>query len=367
VRSEFGIGTKVKVVNVPREAENLQGKVGIIAYMENGSVSVDIDGKFISLKLSDIQKVEQAQINRLTSNPSPSIQLRGKKTINFDTQRQDTDRSQAQLIRDFISKTQGTFSANQLDNELGIVGKAKENRRVTLWRLCDEGIIERVKPGYYRVKEAALPDMDWQDADTTSGLDIKLPLEIHNLVEIYHRNILVIAGTTNAGKTAYLLNFVKDNMQRWNIHYFTSELSEQELKKRISKFGDGIDWQFHAHERNSNFDSVIIPDAINVIDYLEPPSGEYFAIGDQIKAIHDRLTTGIAFVAIQKKRKAELGRGAEFSEERARLYLSMDAGKLKIIKAKNWRTDINPNGKVYTFKLTDGCKFINIEEKPRDD
>jgi len=280
---------------------------------------------------------------------------------------QDTDKGLAQLIRDFVSKTQGTFSTTQLDNELGIVGKSKSNRRVILSRLIEEGLIERVKPGYYRVKEASLPDMEWQNADTTSGLDIKLPFGIHNLVEIYPKNILVIAGTTNAGKTAYLLNFIKDNMQRWDIHYFTSELSEQELKKRISKFGDGMDWQFHAHERNSNFDSVIIPEAINIIDYLEPPSGEYYAIGDQIKAIHDRLTTGIAFVAIQKKRKTELGRGAEFSEERARLYLSMDPGKLKIVKAKNWRTEANPNGMLYTFKLTDGCKFIHIEEKPRDD
>jgi hypothetical protein len=280
---------------------------------------------------------------------------------------QDTEKSQAQAIREFVSETQGTFSTTQLDNELGIVGKAKENRRVTLWRLIEDGLIERVKPGYYRVREASLPDMEWQSADTTSGLDIKLPFEIHNLVEIYPRNILVIAGTTNAGKTAYLLNFVKDNMQYWNIHYFTSELSEQELKKRINKFGDGIDWQFHAHERNSHFDAVIIPDAINIIDYLDPPSGEYYAIGDQIKAIHEKLTTGAAFIAIQKKRKTELGRGADFSAERARLYLSMDPGRLKIVKAKNWRTEVNPNGIVYTFKLTDGCKFIHIEEKPRDD
>ena len=272
----------------------------------------------------------------------------------------------AQAIRDFIGKIQGTFSTSQLDNELGIVGKAKSNRRVILWRLIEEGRIERVKTGYYRVKEASLPDMEWQNADNTSGLDIKLPFGIHNWVEIYPKNILVIAGTTNAGETAYLLNFIKDNMQRWDIHYFTSELSEQELKKRISKFGDGIDWQFHAHERNNNFDGVITPEAINIIDYLEPPSGEYFAIGDQIKAIHERLTTGIAFIAIQKKRKTELGRGAEFSEERARLYLSMDAGKLKIVKAKNWRTEPNPNGTIYTFKLINGCKFIDIERKPQD-
>ena len=213
---------------------------------------------------------------------------------------QDRDKGLAQAIREYIGKIQGTFSTNQLDNELGIVGRDKKNRRVVLFRLVEDGLIERVKPGYYRVKEASLPDMEWQNADNTSGLDIKLPFEIHKWVEIYPKNILVIAGTTNAGKTAYLLNFIKDNMQRWDIHYFTSELSEQELKKRISKFGDGIDWRFHPHERNSNFDSVIIPDAINIIDYLEPPSGEYYAIGDQIKAIHDRLTTGIALIAIQK-------------------------------------------------------------------
>ena len=64
---------------------------------------------------------------------------------------------------------------------------------------------------------------------------------------------------------------------------------------------------------------------------------------------------------------AELGRGAEFSLERARLYLSLDNGRLKIVKAKNWRTELNPNGMLYTFKLTDGCKFIQIEKKPQDD
>ena len=280
---------------------------------------------------------------------------------------QDAEKGLAQAIRDFISKIQGTFSTSQLDNELGIVGRTKNNRRVILWRLAEEGLLERVKIGYYRVKEASLPDMEWQNADTSSGLDIKLPFGIDNLVEIYPTNIIVLAGIPNSGKTAVLLNVIKDNMDRWDIHYFTSELAEQELKKRLSKFGGDIDWRFHAHERNSNFDGVIVPNTMNIIDYLEPPSGEYFAISDQIAAIQGRLTTGIAIIAIQKKRKTELGRGAEFSEERARLYLSMDSGKLKIVKAKNWRTEVNPNGMLYTFKLTDGCKFIHIEGKPQDD
>ncbi len=271
------------------------------------------------------------------------------------------ERGLTQSVREFVTQTHGTFSVRQLDDELGITSRQKQQRKTILARLAREGLIERQKVGYYRVKESALPDMDWRNADTNSGLDIRLPFEIHQLVEIYPKNIIIIAGTTNAGKTALLLNFIKLNMHQFEIHYFTSELSEQELSKRISKFGNGIEWQFHPHERNSNFDSVIIPDAVNIIDYLEPPSGEYYAIADQITAIYNRLTTGIAFIAIQKKRKAKLGRGAEFSEERARLYLSMDNGILEIIKAKNRRTKVNPNGRVYTFKLIDGCQFVDVK------
>jgi len=273
------------------------------------------------------------------------------------------ERGLTQSVRDFIAETHGTFNIRQLDEELGITGKQKQQRKTILARLTKEGIIERQKPSYYRIKESALPDMDWQNADTSSGLGIKLPFEMHKLVEIYPRNIIMIAGTTNAGKTAFLLNLIKLNMHQFEIHYFTSELSEQELRKRISKFGDDIEWQFHPHERNGNFDSVIVPEAINIIDCLEPPSGEFYAISDQITAIHSKLTTGIAIIAIQKKRKAELGRGAAFSEERARLYLSMDNGSLKIVKAKNWRTATNPNNNVYTFKLVDGCKFKNVDSK----
>ena len=273
------------------------------------------------------------------------------------------ERGLTQSVREFIRETHGIFSIKQLDEELGITIKQKSQRKTILARLTKEGLIERQKPSYYRIKESALPDMDWQNADTSGGLDIKLPFEMHQLVEIYPRNIIMIAGTTNAGKTALLLNLIKLNMHRFEIHYFTSELSEQELRKRLSKFGDDIEWQFHPHERNNNFDSVIVPKAINIIDYLEPPSGEYYAISEMNTAIQSKLTNGIAIIAIQKKRKAELGRGAEFSEERARLYLSMDNGMLKIVKAKNWRTNTNPNNKAYTFKLVDGCKFTGIDSK----
>jgi len=46
------------------------------------------------------------------------------------------------------------------------------------------------------------------------------------------------------------------------------------------------------------------------------------------------------------------------SIEKARLYLSISDGNLKIVKGKNWATEHNPNGMEWKFKLLQGSKFI---------
>jgi hypothetical protein len=63
-------------------------------------------------------------------------------------------------------------------------------------------------------------------------------------------------------------------------------------------------------------------------------------------------------VAIQKKIGAQLGRGQEFSLEKPRLYLSMDKGRLSIVKGKSWANPkVDPNGLTIGFKITGGCVF----------
>jgi hypothetical protein len=55
----------------------------------------------------------------------------------------------------------------------------------------------------------------------------------------------------------------------------------------------------------------------------------------------------------------DLGRGGSFSLEKARLYLSMDAGMTTIVKAKNWVNPlVNPNKLKINYKIVNGCKFI---------
>ena len=183
-------------------------------------------------------------------------------------------------------------------------------------------------------------------------------------MKIFPGNLIVIAGESNAGKTGFLLNLVKLNMNKHDIHYFSSEMGSEEFKIRLSEFEDIDlkDWKFHPKERSGNFNDVIRPNDINIIDFLEMHD-DFFRVGGHLKKITDKLDRGIAIVAIQKNHGADHGLGGARSIERARLYLTMEPGKLTIKKAKIYRhRDINPNGMEADFKLIHGCKFIPDNE-----
>jgi hypothetical protein len=103
---------------------------------------------------------------------------------------------------------------------------------------------------------------------------------------------------------------------------------------------------------------VIKPNDINIIDFLEIHD-DFWKIGGMIKGIYDKLDNGIAVIAIQKDPIKEHGVGATRSLEKARLYLTMDSHRIKIIKGKNWaQQGVNPSGLELHFKLIRGCHFI---------
>ena len=276
------------------------------------------------------------------------------------------------VVRQWIDETDGKwFTARDIDNDLNITSqKGKAIRRALLHRFIKEGILERdsYQQGKYRLLTHELTEIDFKGADPTDFFSINMPFSLEDYVLLFPKTIACIAGSPDTGKTAFLLNVIKLNMDKpYEVYYFTSELSAEELHLRLSKFDDVDinDWNFHAIERSSNLIDVIQPNALNIIDYLEFASGtEFYQVADIFRQIVDKLDRGICWVALQKKRNAELGRGAEFGLEKPRLYLSMDNGQLKIIKAKNWAIEgENPNGKKFSFSLMNGAKFVNIAQK----
>jgi hypothetical protein len=135
-----------------------------------------------------------------------------------------------------------------------------------------------------------------------------------------------------------------------------------EYQGRVDPMGiDREEWhsKINTIERSSNFQDVIRPDALNIIDFLELSGDDYLKVGEHIRRIWEKLTTGICFIAIQKRYGSDLPQGGIGAIEKARLALSFDRGIVKIIKAKNWRDGrSNPNGLEMEFKLIDGWKFI---------
>ncbi|MCD6379666.1 hypothetical protein J7M07_04395, partial [bacterium] len=255
-------------------------------------------------------------------------------------------KSLAEEIRDWVLSSPDVFMSADIIREFDLRTRTdKKNCYKVLERLVKEGLIERCgdRRGKYRVVDDAADTIDFLNASDET-MDIRYPFEIEKYVLTHPGNIIVVAGEPNAGKTAFLLNIVRMNMENHDIWYFNSEMGAAELKKRLMNFDIPLkDWRFKARERGSNFHDVIQPNAVNIIDFLEIYDN-FYLIGQDIKMIHDKLDKGIAIIAIQKNRGTDFGLGGQRALEKPRLYLTMGDSKIKIVKAKNWRlSDVNPN------------------------
>jgi len=273
----------------------------------------------------------------------------------------------SERIEEWIKDTSGWFSYEEVDKEFNIKTESdKANRRMIFKKLRDIGTIETHPKNnkLFRHVNIVVRLIDLKAATKRTALTVKYPFNIEHYFNTYPGNIIALAGAADAGKTAFLMNFVKMNMYDFSIYYQSSEMGEAELYSRIEKFEEEPpeEWNFTPEERSKDFADVIRPDCINIIDYLEL-AGDFYKIADQLRAIHDRLAGGICIVALQKKRGAELGRGGDFGLEKPRLYLTMDKGKMIIQKAKNWvNSEKNPNRMEIKFKIVAGCRFIVTED-----
>jgi len=270
----------------------------------------------------------------------------------------------AQEVRDYTMTTNGYFSTTDVHKELQVTTKPdKKNITQTLLRLYNEGVLERhpSKNGHYRLIEKKYEIMDFRNAPTVE-FELTWPLEIEKQCKIYPGNIIVLAGEKSAGKTCFMLNVVKENMNNHEIVYLNSEMGESELKVRLKLLQDVSlsDWRFTPIMRQGNWADLITADKkIWIIDYLEIPAERLYTVADEIRAIHAKLKEGICIIGLQKVVGRNTGRGDTFSMEKSRLYLALERGCLKIVDAKAWRNSAdNPRGKIREFKLINGSKFL---------
>ena len=271
-----------------------------------------------------------------------------------------------EMVKQWLKLAHGAFSFGMVYKDLGLnTTSMQKTCRIELEKAVENSSLERYgnKYGWYRIRQDNLKAMEWKNANVVP-IEIVLPFALHRMVTILPKNIMIIAGMQNAGKTAFLLNIVKDNQARFPIHYFSSEMGDSELKTRLIKW-PGMklnDWTFKAYERRDCWEDIIFPNDINIIDFLEI-NEEFWKVAYILNRIHDRLDQGLAIIGLQKG-PGDMGRGGTFSLEKARLYLNLDiveneTRKLFVKKAKNIPDGgENPNGKSILFKINEGGEII---------
>jgi hypothetical protein len=300
--------------------------------------------------------------NCIPSFPEKEIKIKIESALSRERNR---EKNIAADVRELVMSTTGHILTTNVHKWLQMTTRNEMKAvNMALKRLCNEKVLEKGdRSGEYRIVDQDCKPMEWINADE-KYIPLWLPLGLGDICGVLPGNILVFAGAKDAGKTAFLLNIAKENRYNYKVHYFNSEMGPSEFKMRVNKFSDVSpdQWQdVSVYERHSNFHDVVKTGEgiLNIIDYMEAPD-EVWKIGGWIKRIHSKLSGALAVIAIQKKIGQDLGRGAEFSMEKARLYISLDYGKAKIISCKNFKPENsigNPRGYQCNYKLVDGCKI----------
>jgi hypothetical protein len=282
------------------------------------------------------------------------------------------------VIRARVQYTTGDFTTGQLYAEFGATSVTEKDAiRQILHRMKEAGEITPTskKDGIYRRVDKTLEEVDLLGVPPES-LGLYLPIGMTEMVKIYRKSIIVVAGDTNQGKTACCHDFIKGNMKRHKVHLFFNEGGAEGLQDRLRKHEDLdiSEWTLHAYERLDNFEDVIFANDINVVDYLTCPADHPWMIGPAIDAIYRKLEDGVCWINIQKGTGNELGRGADWGRERSQLYLTLSRDDrvsepdpdvqycvAKVLKAKAFIGG-NPDGKALRFSIHRGWNIKHYND-----
>lgn len=311
-------------------------------------------------------------------------------------------RSVAYAVASFIDRCPGEFSLRDVDMACGFSREHFKSRAKAVERLEKQGKVVRIpgKAGRYRVKATASEDGIDIENVPTDEFPLVLPFGLNEIVEIYPKEIILIAGETNGGKTSLIFwilwhtlcslkikgilkpknKYIETlNLQegRVGLRYLSSEMGASAIAKKVSLL-TYEDASIHSWNQcivseeigDKPIQDLVDPHGVNAIDYLEVNSdGDFAKMGCTVAEVFKALDSGVAIIATQKRKNSAYGVGGEGMKEKPRLSLTIldnqerGFSTLVISKAKHYR-DWNPTGLQFDFKVTNrGGKIVPISGK----
>ena len=284
-----------------------------------------------------------------------------------------TSKQLRRLVDDWIEESEGWFVTEAIWRQFNV--KTLEGKNTVWQRLREHRDAGRLKKRGLKWRRV---QRELEDIDIFSEpkfVDLHFPFGLEQYVRMTEGGLMVISGGKDAGKTAVCLNIAYLNMSDWIVYYFDSESGATLLKERLLEIDPNLPnpLPFAVKHCARNFSDAIVPDALNIIDYLDLGS-QFQTVGDEMLSIVEALGKGVAIVALQKPPPSrtkdgklivrDLGYGGLASIHRAQIALSLDKGKLKLFAAKSRANPkINPINKTWTFKLVEkGTRFVDIKE-----
>lgn len=278
-------------------------------------------------------------------------------------------------VKNWCLRFQGSFSINEIYNQFCIKdNQQKDEIEKILSDLCKENIIQQDtnKRSSFRVVDTNIKIIDLSCTSKPDGVDIMLPLGLSKYAALATRNIVVIAGDSNAGKTAIMLENLSENIMfsdRFsNPVYISTEMESDELRTRTEKIQTKDVWDNAEFiDYTGKFQDVIKAkrsDKLVYIDQLEVnESLTYADMETAISSIRHSLSSGIAIIAMQKTPGNKIARGGAGTLTKSRLYISLhfcyrtDGGgvvnRAEVVKCKMTKDGcINPEGRQLFFHIT---------------
>lgn len=230
-------------------------------------------------------------------------------------------------VQKFVDDVEGSFTTTDVYNHLSAQdAKTKAAIRQALNRFKKENVVEveGSRSGRYRKVQHQFEVFDI-GAASAEPFDFELPFNLSgsedSLIELNPREIVLVAGQSNAGKTtllihtltSYLLNLKAFKSKDRAIRYGSSEMGPAAMARKVRLYGEEAFRLWCEHVEiiglSANYQDAILPDGINFIDYIQPPEGDHTMMSHTLTQIHDKLNTGIAIIANQLRPGCEAPEG----------------------------------------------------------